>query len=68
MLTVDFDRLGVGPGTKMIDVGAGAGQPLGELARHDVHQQHPAAGAVVHAAPGLDLALPVPDHDVLAGA
>ncbi|MBI3212287.1 MAG: class I SAM-dependent methyltransferase [Mycobacterium sp.] len=26
MLTVDFDRLGVGPGTKMIDVGAGAGR------------------------------------------
>lgn len=26
MLTVEFDRLGVGPGTKMIDVGAGAGR------------------------------------------
>ncbi|CAN5541347.1 class I SAM-dependent methyltransferase [soil metagenome] len=26
MLTVDFDRLGVGPGTRMIDVGAGAGR------------------------------------------
>jgi SAM-dependent methyltransferase len=26
MLTVDFDRLQVGPGTKMIDVGAGAGR------------------------------------------
>jgi SAM-dependent methyltransferase len=26
MLTVDFDRLGVGPGTKVIDVGAGAGR------------------------------------------
>ena len=26
MLTVNFDRLGVGPGTKMIDVGAGAGR------------------------------------------
>ena len=26
MLTVDFDRLGVGPGTTMIDVGAGAGR------------------------------------------
>lgn len=26
MLTVDFDRLGVGPGTTMIDVGCGAGR------------------------------------------
>jgi len=26
MLTVDFDRLGVGPGTKVIDVGAGTGR------------------------------------------
>ncbi|MFA5707721.1 class I SAM-dependent methyltransferase [Mycolicibacterium sp.] len=26
MLTVDFDRLGVGPGVKVIDVGAGAGR------------------------------------------
>ena len=26
MLTVDFDRLGVGPGTRLIDVGAGAGR------------------------------------------
>ncbi|OBI53981.1 methyltransferase [Mycobacterium kyorinense] len=26
MLTVDFDRLGVGPGTKLIDVGCGAGR------------------------------------------
>jgi SAM-dependent methyltransferase len=26
MLTVDFDRLGVGPGTRVIDVGAGAGR------------------------------------------
>jgi 2-polyprenyl-3-methyl-5-hydroxy-6-metoxy-1,4-benzoquinol methylase len=26
MLTLDFDRLDVGPGTKMIDVGAGAGR------------------------------------------
>lgn len=26
MLTVDFDRLAVGPGTKVIDVGAGAGR------------------------------------------
>lgn len=26
MLTVDFDRLGVGPGTKFIDVGCGAGR------------------------------------------
>ncbi|MBV8930628.1 MAG: SAM-dependent methyltransferase, partial [Mycobacteriaceae bacterium] len=25
MLTVDFDRLGVGPSTKVIDVGCGAG-------------------------------------------
>ncbi|MDT5266919.1 MAG: hypothetical protein QOI90_3545, partial [Mycobacterium sp.] len=26
MLTVDFDRLGVGPGTSVIDVGCGAGR------------------------------------------
>lgn len=26
MLTVDFDRLGIGPGTKVIDVGCGAGR------------------------------------------
>ena len=26
MLTVDFDRLGVGPATKVIDVGCGAGR------------------------------------------
>ena len=26
MLTVDFDRLGVGAGTKVIDVGCGAGR------------------------------------------
>jgi precorrin-6B methylase 2 len=26
MLTVDYDRLGVGPGTRVIDVGAGAGR------------------------------------------
>lgn len=26
MLTVDFDRIGVGPGTKVIDVGCGAGR------------------------------------------
>lgn len=26
MLTVDFDRLGIGPGTRVIDVGAGAGR------------------------------------------
>ena len=27
MLTVDFDRLGVGPGTRFADVGAGGGGP-----------------------------------------
>ena len=26
MLTVDFDRLGIGPGSKVIDVGCGAGR------------------------------------------
>jgi ubiquinone/menaquinone biosynthesis C-methylase UbiE len=26
VLTVDFDRLGIGPGTKVIDVGCGAGR------------------------------------------
>ncbi|EUA42279.1 putative methyltransferase domain protein [Mycobacterium xenopi 4042] len=26
MLTVDFDRLGIGPGSAVIDVGCGAGR------------------------------------------
>lgn len=26
MLTVDFDRAGIGPGTRVIDVGCGAGR------------------------------------------
>ncbi|MGV1010047.1 MAG: class I SAM-dependent methyltransferase [Dermatophilaceae bacterium] len=33
MLTVDFDRLGVGPGTRFIDVGAGAGRHSFEALR-----------------------------------
>ncbi len=33
MLTVDFDRLGVGPGTKVIDVGCGAGRHTFEAFR-----------------------------------
>ncbi len=33
MLTVDFDRLGVGPGTRFIDVGAGAGRHSYEALR-----------------------------------
>jgi SAM-dependent methyltransferase len=33
MLTVDFDRLGVGPGTKVIDVGCGAGRHTFEAYR-----------------------------------
>jgi SAM-dependent methyltransferase len=33
MLTVDFDRLGVGPGTRVIDVGCGAGRHTFEAYR-----------------------------------
>ena len=33
MLTVDFDRLGVGPGTKAIDIGAGQGRHSFEMFR-----------------------------------
>jgi SAM-dependent methyltransferase len=33
MLTVDFDRLGIGPGTKVIDVGCGAGRHTFEAYR-----------------------------------
>ncbi|MCH9666875.1 MAG: class I SAM-dependent methyltransferase [Actinomycetia bacterium] len=33
MLTVDFDRLGVGPGTRLIDVGCGAGRHTFEAFR-----------------------------------
>lgn len=33
MLTVDFDRLGVKPGDKVIDIGAGAGRHSFELYR-----------------------------------
>jgi len=33
MLTVDFDRLGIGPGTKVIDVGCGAGRHAFEAFR-----------------------------------
>ena len=37
MLTVDFDRLGVGPGTQVIDVGAGAGRHSFEAYRRGAH-------------------------------
>ena len=33
MLTFDFDRLGVGPGTRAIDIGAGLGRHSFELYR-----------------------------------
>ena len=33
MLTVDFDRLGVGPGTSAIDIGAGQGRHSFEMFR-----------------------------------
>ena len=33
MLTVDFDRLGIGPSTKVIDVGCGAGRHAFEAYR-----------------------------------
>ena len=37
MLTVDFDRLGVGAGTKLIDVGCGAGRHSFEAYRRGAH-------------------------------
>ncbi|ANW65306.1 methyltransferase [Mycobacterium sp. djl-10] len=37
MLTVDFDRLGVGPTTQVIDVGAGAGRHSFEAYRRGAH-------------------------------
>ncbi len=49
-------------------VGARAADLGFEGAGHDVHEEHPAAGPVVNAAPGLDLAVRVAHHDVLAGA
>ena len=33
MLTVDFDRLGIGPSTRVIDVGCGAGRHAFEAYR-----------------------------------
>ena len=41
---------------------------LRQVAGHDVHEEHPAAGPVVHAPPSLDLTVRVAHHDVLAGA
>jgi len=37
VLTVDFDRLGVGPGTSVIDVGCGAGRHTFEAFRRGAH-------------------------------
>lgn len=37
MLTVDFDRLGVGPGTKVVDVGCGAGRHSFEAYRRGAY-------------------------------
>ena len=37
MLTVDFDRLGVGPSTKVIDVGCGGGRHAFEAYRRGAH-------------------------------
>ena len=34
MLTIDFDKLGVRPGDRLLDVGAGFGRHAFELARH----------------------------------
>ena len=62
------DLAGLADGPLDEYVGAGAADVVGQLAGHDVDEEHPAAGAVVHAAPGLDGAVGVADHDVLAGA
>ena len=48
-------------------VRTGAGDPLGQVALDDVDEQHPAAGAVVHAPPGSGQADLVAYDDVLAG-
>ncbi len=45
---------------------AGVRHVAGQVALDDVHEQHPALGAVVDAAPGPDLAVGVAQHDVLA--
>jgi SAM-dependent methyltransferase len=37
VLTVDFDRLGIGPGSKVIDVGCGAGRHSFEAYRRGAH-------------------------------
>jgi hypothetical protein len=57
-------RLGLGPGEE--DLRAAVGHVVGELALDDVDEEHPARRAVVDAAPGVDVAVRVADHDVLA--
>ncbi|MFF2553223.1 class I SAM-dependent methyltransferase [Nocardia sp. NPDC058058] len=49
MLTVDFDRLGIGPGTRVIDVGCGAG-------RHSFEAYRRGADIVAFDQNGSDLA------------
>ena len=47
-------------------VGAGSADVVGQVALDDVHEEHPALGPVVDAAPGPDVAVGVAQHDVLA--
>ena len=60
----DRARLRLGPVEQ--HVAAAVGDPLVDLAVDDVDEEHPALGAVVDAAPGLDPAVGVAHDEVLA--
>ena len=60
----DRPRLRLGPVEQHL--AAAVGDALVDLAADDVDEEHPALGAVVHAAPGLDPALGVAHDEVLA--
>ena len=59
------DLAGLRHGPLEQHVGAAVGDVVGQVALDDVHEQHPALGPVVDAAPGPDLAVGVAEHDVL---